>query len=161
MNYPEDNLYKLVQLHNPDAIINHKTVYVVRDEVVRLPETEPFKYKAVLYSKAASIYYGTETIRYDKYDMTSYSNLYPLDIPNDVVLHGWDLIDAIEKRYGFRLRKEDVVNSRVTLQSGLKLANRCILYEGIIKVQYEEDIDLNDVIVNTVLDGFHLEIVNE
>lgn len=158
MNYPEDSLFKLIEVYNPNARVNRNTVYLFRDRIKKLPKTNQFKYQTIIYAHPNQEYYGEETISYDKYDMTKYSKLHPLVVPATPGLRGWDLIDAIEKQYGFTLRKEDIVNSKLTYNRGVKIANQCILYEGIIQVVYEGSIELSDLIKVTDLNGFHLEI---
>lgn len=161
MNYPEDNLYRIIEANNKKARINRNTVVVRANSMRTDPKKEKYRTSITIDSLPKGPYYGPETVNYDKYDMTEYSKLYPLVIPRDAYTNTWELIPAIETQYGFKLRREDIVQGPPTPQRGLKIANLCILYEGIIRLVYEEDLDLEDVIIRSDLDGFKQEILDE
>lgn len=159
MRYPEDELYDLVQAVNPRAVINRKTVRAIRKSQKRLPNTSQYRYSIILESMPGGPYRGPETIFYDKYNMTQYSQLHPLRIPRGKYTKTWDLIRAIYDRYGFLLRTEDIINDFISPERGVRLATLCILYEGAIRIVYDDIIYLEDVLINTELDGFIQEIL--
>ena len=159
MRYPEDELYELVQAVNPGAIVNRRTVKAIRRSQVRLPSTSQYRYSIRLESTPTGPYYGPETIFFDKYDMTRYSELHPLKIQRGRYQTTWELIRAIYDHYGFLLRQEDIVNDFISLDRGIRLAQLCILYEGTIRIVYDDIIYLEDVLTNTKLDGFEQEIL--
>ena len=159
MRYPEDELYELVQAVNPRAIVNRRTVKAIRRSQKRLPSTSQYRYSIRLESTPAGPYHGPETILYDKYDMTQYTQLHPLKIRRGQYKSTWDLIRAIYDYYGFLLRTEDIINDFVSPEKGIRLASLCILYEGTIRIVYDDIIYLEDVLTNTEPDGFKQEIL--
>lgn len=160
MRYPEDELYHLIQVNNPKAIINRKTVKVAKESQVRLPPSEQYRYSIRIDSVIKGPYYGPEIIYYDKYDMTMYSSIFPLKIPRGKYRKTHELIKAIYDHYGFLLRIDDIVADDVSDSRGVRLARICILYEGIIKVVYDDDVDLTKAILVDALDGFAQEILH-
>ncbi len=160
MRYPEDELYHLIQAVNPRAIINRKTVKVDKTSLRRLPPTEQYKYEIRIDSVVTGPYYGPERIRYDRYDMTMYSSIYPLRIPRGKYKKTHELIKEIYDYYGFLLRIEDIVLEDISESMGVRLARLCILYEGVIKIVFIDEIELADAIQINVLDGFVQEILN-
>lgn len=159
MRYPEDELYDLVQAVNPRAVINRKTVRAIRRSQKRLPPTSQYRYSIVLESMPGGPYVGPETVRYDKYNMTLYSQAHPLRLPKGKYTYTWDLIREIYDRYGFLLRTEDIINDFISPDRGLRLAQLCILYEGTIRIVFDDVIYLDEVLTNTELDGFIQEIL--
>lgn len=159
MRYPEDELYELVQAVNPGAIVNRRTVKAIRRSQQRLPSTSQYRYSIRLESTPAGPYYGPETIFYDKYDMTQYTKLHPLKIRKGQYKSTWELIRAIYDYYGFLLRTEDIINDFISPEKGIRLASLCILYEGTIRIVYDDIIYLEDILTNTELDGFIQEIL--
>lgn len=160
MRYPEDELYHLIQANNPKAIINRKTVKAIKDSQRRLPPTEQYKYEIRIESVFTGPYYGPEYIHYDKYNMTMYSNIYPLKIPRGKYKKNYELIKPIYDHFGFLLRAEDIIAGDVNDSVGVVLSRHCILYEGIIKIVYDDELDLTKAILVDTLDGFVQEILH-
>lgn len=161
MKYPEDELYELIQAINPDAIINNTTVYALRDTCRRLPPGSQNKFTIEIESMPGGPYYGPESIRYDKYNMTEYSATVPLEIPRGKYKKTWQLIPVIYDRYGFMVREEDIIQDSVRVDKGLRFTNQCILYEGTIRIVFDDDLDLEEAIVDADLDGFKQEVLDE
>lgn len=161
MKYPEDELYELVQAINPDAIINASTVYALRHTCRRLPAGSQHKYTIQIESHPGGPYYGPEDIRYDKYDMTTYSAAVPLELPRGKYKKTWELIPAIYDRYGFWVREEDIIQDSVRSDKGLRFTNQCILYEGTIRIVFDDDLDLEEAIIDADLNGFKQEVLDE
>lgn len=161
MRYPEDELFELIQAVNPEAIINRHTVYALRKSCKRLPEGSPYKYTIQIESMPDGPYYGPEFIRYDKYDMTAYTAIVPLHLPRGKYKKTWELIPAIYEHYGFLVREEDIVQDDVRGDRGCRFTNQCILYEGAIRIIFDDDLDLDEAIVDAELDGFKQEVLNE
>lgn len=159
MRYPEDELYELVQAVNPRAIVNRRTVKAIRRSQKRLPSTSQYRYSIRLESTPTGPYRGPETIFYDKYNMTQYSQLHPLKLQQGRYKTTWELIRAIYDHYGFLLRTEDIINDFISPERGIRLATLCILYEGTIRIVFDDIIYLEDVLTNTELDGFKQEIL--
>lgn len=160
MKYPEDELYELIQAINPDAIINSSTVVAIRSSLRRLPPDSPLKYEIDIESVPDGPYYGPESIRYDKYDMTTYSETIPLVIPRHRYKRTWELIPALYTTYGFLVREEDIIQDSVRSDKGLRFTNQCILYEGTVRIVFDDGLILDDAIVDPELDGFKQEILN-
>ena len=58
------------------------------------------------------------------------------------------------------LRAEDIIAGDVSDSVGIVLSRHCILYEGIIKIIYDDELDLTKAILVDTLDGFVQEILH-